>query len=426
MCVDPDWMPFEAVKDGRHIGLSADYISHFSKVIGLPVVLVPTTNWAQSLQYVQQHKCDILSLAMETPKRNEYLNFTQPYITSPIVFATRANETFVTDFKEITSKRIGITKADGLIEILQHDYPGINLIEVDSIDEGLKQVASGENFAFVDTLHAISYAISNNFYNELKIAGKLEEFRDLRVGVRKDDPILVHLFDKAIGTLSNEEQQNFAKEWIAVKYEKGVDYNLLIKISMAFFALILLLAWWNRKLFKLNEKIKYLSIVDELSGLYNRRYFNTKFMQTHALVTRERRYFFFILFDIDNFKKYNDLYGHLKGDDVISSVGKIFLHLFNRSTDIAFRLGGEEFGCFGSSDSIQGALEKAEEIRLSIQALSIEHLDNPPYNTVTVSGGIIILSSESALESQEIIYQKADKALYEAKETGRNKIVQAQ
>lgn len=426
MCIDPDWMPFEAIQGGNHIGLSADYVHLFSDAIKLPVVLVPTKSWAESISYARQRKCDIFSLAMQTPEREKYMNFTQPYLTGSVVFATRLDQTFVPDFKEIMFERLGIIRGDGLIEILRKKYPGINLIEVDSIKEGLSKVAEGENFAFIDTLASVSYGIAQDFSGQLKIGGKLDENRELRIGVRNDDPILLHLFEKAIGTLSSEEKEQIERHWISVKYEKGIDYTLVIKISSILLMIMLILLWWNRKLHRLNQKIERLSIIDELSDLYNRRYFNTKFMKIRSEVIKQRHYFFFILIDIDNFKKYNDFYGHLKGDDVIAAVGQTLKSLFNRHTDIAFRLGGEEFGCFGSSDTISGALAKAEQIRQQIEALGIEHLENPPYNVLTVSGGIVILSDELNDESQEKIYHRADNALYLAKASGKNCILPAQ
>lgn len=425
MCVDPDWMPFEAIQGGEHIGLSADYMHLFSDAIHKPIVLIPTKSWAESLTFAQQRKCDIFALAMQTPEREKYMNFTQPYLSSAVVFATRLDQTFIPDFKEITSQKLGIIRGDGLIEILQKKYPGIHLIEVDSIQEGLEKVAEGENFAFIDTLAALSYGIAQGFSGQLKIGGKLDETRELRVGIRNDDKLLLRLFEKAIGTVSADEKQQIERHWISVKYESGIDYNLIIKISSILLIIMLILLWWNRKLHRLNQKIEQLSIKDELSKLYNRRFFNTKFMKIHSEVIKQRNYFFFILLDIDDFKKYNDLYGHLKGDDVIATVGEVLNALFNRHTDIAFRLGGEEFGCFGSSDSIEGALAKAEEIRQKIEALSIEHSGNLPYNTVTVSGGIVISSSHSPEETQEKIYHRADNALYEAKESGKNRIIRA-
>lgn len=425
MCVDPDWMPFEAIVDGNHTGLAAEYMEHFSKAIGTPVTLVPTNDWSESLSFAQQRRCDIVSLAMETTERSHYLNFTQPYLSSPVVFATRMDQSFIADFNEITTQKLGITRQDGLIELLKLKYPQIQLVEVESIHEGLSQVASGDLFAFIDTLAAISYGISEDFSGQLKIGGKLDEVRELRVGVRNDDLILLNLFEKAIGTLDDEQKQAIESKWIGVKFERGTDYTLIIKITSILIVILIVVLLWNRKLHLLNRKIERLSIIDELSGLYNRRYFNTKFMEIRSHVIHQRQYFFFILLDIDNFKKYNDLYGHLKGDDVIAVVGKELLSLFNRRTDIAFRLGGEEFGCFGSSNSIQGALDKAETIRRNIEALGIEHLGNPPYDKVTVSGGIVILSSDSPEEPQEAIYHRADSALYEAKESGRNRIIGA-
>jgi polar amino acid transport system substrate-binding protein len=76
MCVDPDWMPYEKIENHKHVGIVADYMKDFQKKIGIPINLVETKDWTQSLEYVRNRKCDILSLVMDTEKRRKYMNFT--------------------------------------------------------------------------------------------------------------------------------------------------------------------------------------------------------------------------------------------------------------------------------------------------------------------------------------------------------------
>ena len=75
MCIDPNWMPFEKIENGQHIGMTADYFKLLSKSIGTPITLIPSRDWAESITLAKNRECDIFSLAMETPKRKEYMKF---------------------------------------------------------------------------------------------------------------------------------------------------------------------------------------------------------------------------------------------------------------------------------------------------------------------------------------------------------------
>jgi len=85
MCVDPDRLPLEAIENGRHIGMTAEYMDLFAEKLGTPIVLVPTEHRADSIDYAKARKCDIFSLAMATPERETYMIFTRPYLNIPLV-----------------------------------------------------------------------------------------------------------------------------------------------------------------------------------------------------------------------------------------------------------------------------------------------------------------------------------------------------
>ncbi len=122
LCIDPDWMPLEAIHNGRHVGMTADFMRIFESSLGIPINLVPTQSWTQSLEYIRQQRCDILSLAMDTPERRRYLDFTHPYFRMPVVIATTNDKFFISDLNSIKDKKIGIVKGYAFEEILLRDY----------------------------------------------------------------------------------------------------------------------------------------------------------------------------------------------------------------------------------------------------------------------------------------------------------------
>jgi len=175
-----------------------------------------------------------------------------------------------------------------------------------------------------------------------------------------------------------------------------------------------------------DKKIIYeLSITDGLTSLYNRRYFNDIAQGIIEQTMRDEEVFAFLLLDIDNFKKYNDTYGHQAGDEVLITVAQSLKSTFKRSDDTIFRLGGEEFGILINSKTIDNVMALAELTRKNIESLQIEHKNNLPSEVITASFGIGIISSKynKDLHYLDSLYKNADDALYKAKDNGRNRIV---
>lgn len=172
------------------------------------------------------------------------------------------------------------------------------------------------------------------------------------------------------------------------------------------------------------KRIYELSITDGLTSLYNRRYFNDMAKSIMDKTVRNNQVFGFILLDVDNFKKYNDNYGHQEGDNVLISISNSLKESFKRSDDLIFRLGGEEFGILINTKKEEDILTLATKAKESIEALKIEHKGNVPSLVVTASFGVVIILVDNLTVDHKLdfIYKKADDKLYEAKENGRNRI----
>ncbi|MEA3290632.1 MAG: ABC transporter substrate-binding protein, partial [Campylobacterota bacterium] len=99
-CIDPNWMPVEKIQNGVHIGISSDYISNFSEQLGIPLVLIPTRSWEESLNNIKNGKCDIIPMAAFSSQRMEYINFTSAYLSSPAVIATKLGVPFIDDLSQ--------------------------------------------------------------------------------------------------------------------------------------------------------------------------------------------------------------------------------------------------------------------------------------------------------------------------------------
>lgn len=172
---------------------------------------------------------------------------------------------------------------------------------------------------------------------------------------------------------------------------------------------------------RLQLELEKLSYIDGLTGIPNRRMFDQNFEKEWLRAQREQSELSLIMIDIDFFKKFNDYYGHLEGDECLKKVGKCIDNIVNRSTDVVARYGGEEFIILLPNTNIEQAITIAEECRLGIEKLKILHAESSVSDFVTISVGASTIVPEPTITSLALI-ETADKALYTVKESGRNTV----
>jgi diguanylate cyclase (GGDEF)-like protein len=186
----------------------------------------------------------------------------------------------------------------------------------------------------------------------------------------------------------------------------------------------------NTLLQRLNQELQRLNAIDSLTGIANRRRFDEYLAQEWNRLRREKAWLALILGDIDYFKNYNDYYGHQAGDYCLSAVAQAINNTIQRPADLVARYGGEEFAILLPYTEPEGAKQLAEAIKLSVLKLQLPHersclqqgAKRSQTNTyVTMSLGINSLIPTSEL-SFEILVKYADRALYQAKQQGRNQV----
>lgn len=173
-----------------------------------------------------------------------------------------------------------------------------------------------------------------------------------------------------------------------------------------------------------NESLRYMTLIDGLTGLGNRRKLDEYFNYEWGLAIRETKPLCAILIDIDYFKEYNDHYGHLTGDECIRRVAGLLRTQFRRSGDLSIRYGGEEFLVMMYNCELQEGQRFAEMIRMTMENEQIEHMSSTIADHVTISLGVAAMVPGKIMKPDELLTM-ADKALYQAKESGRNRVVVA-
>ncbi|WP_170975361.1 sensor domain-containing diguanylate cyclase [Martelella alba] len=200
-------------------------------------------------------------------------------------------------------------------------------------------------------------------------------------------------------------------------------YSLLMRQVRARMRIELELVHAQQTLRKLNASLEKLARYDGLTGLYNRRHFDLALKNEHRRAVENRRPLGLILLDIDFFKQYNDIYGHVAGDDCLKRIGEALRELPLRYRDLVARYGGEEFIVLLPETDRPGAMTVAHRIYDAIIRLNIPHAGSSE-GRITPSIGVYVgLPDEGDTPSKAVVY--ADGALYQAKRQGRNRICEA-
>jgi diguanylate cyclase (GGDEF)-like protein len=205
--------------------------------------------------------------------------------------------------------------------------------------------------------------------------------------------------------------------------EKTLPPLLFGHIVIGIFGLIGIM-FAGKRLNQTYEKIQTLALFDSLTGIPNRRYFSESIVRQFKRCQRNKDSLSIILCDIDNFKGYNDTYGHDKGDTCLKKVAEQIKKALNRPDDFCARYGGEEFIVILPDTSLNGAKHVAENIRSNVEELKIPHRHSLPAQVVTLCVGITTAEG-TTLDSitHEGLIKKADIALYKAKsQKGKNQI----
>ncbi|MFQ4140023.1 diguanylate cyclase domain-containing protein [Nodosilinea sp. PGN35] len=178
----------------------------------------------------------------------------------------------------------------------------------------------------------------------------------------------------------------------------------------------------NAELQRATGLLEQMAHLDPLTQIANRRRFGDCLDQEWARLSRDRLPLSLLLFDVDYFKFYNDSYGHQRGDDCLYAIAQAVQAVLGRPTDLLARYGGEEFAVVLPGTSRDGAIAVARHIHRAIAALAIAHSTSAVSSQITISLGIATLIPSHRLTSKVLI-QRADRALYRAKQQGRNRSV---
>ncbi|MBS9782556.1 MAG: diguanylate cyclase [Arcobacter sp.] len=348
------------------------------------------------------------------------LEETLPLFDIPLALATLKDKAFIPNIADLKNKKVAILNETPFFKLLQNNYPSIKFVELDDFEQAMKKLLDNEVFAIVGKLPRLSYLINKNNYLNLKISGTFKEKYQARLSINKNNKILKDIINKVISTITNEDRRKINSKYYHVAYQTVMDYSWVYKFLLPLLFFLLILIYVNRKLKEeinirkeLEQKLQKMADFDFLTEIYNRKKIEDIFEIEIERAKRYKKDLSVIFFDIDDFKKINDILGHKIGDKVLKELTKLVKkHI--RKTDYFGRWGGEEFIVILPETS----KDKARNVAYSLRELIINN-DFEINKKVTCSFGI---SQFEEKDTSTILVTRADSAMYDVKKSGKDNV----
>ncbi|WP_072680221.1 transporter substrate-binding domain-containing protein [Arcobacter sp. LA11] len=213
-----DWIPFDYYENNTPKGYTIDYIKLISQKLGLKPIFV-TDKWTSLIKRLKNKEIDILPVIGYNKKREDFLLYTQSFMSQTLSIVTKKSRTDIINIDDLNNKKIGMAKGWHLTNVFKKNYPNANVIEFESLTDIFNSIENNFIDATIQNDLLASYYINKNYYGKLKASShvSLDGFKsELYVGVRKDLNVLHPLIDKAISSITKEEQKALENKWINI------------------------------------------------------------------------------------------------------------------------------------------------------------------------------------------------------------------
>ena len=421
---DPSKAPIEFYNENTQTvsGIAADVLDLVSQYTGLHFRYIKSDSFSDALAKLQSHEIDILTaLAHDYAWSEQNQAFlSTPYLNSSIV-VVRNNKTKSHE-RNIVALPHSFNLTNSILDNPEYDTEDV--VYYDTIEECFQAVLSGSADCTYANSYNSSYLLSQVKYRNLSSTTLTAMTEDVSFGLSDQcDPRLLSIINKGLACISSEQLDSIILQNCSYKEDPSlltlvyayprISIAIILAVSMTLLSLLLgILLIHSRK----TKEIRIMSETDALTGLYNRRAAEdhiTRQMQEDGRNPGCVRPL--ISIDLDKFKQVNDTYGHLEGDALLIAVADT-LRTSVRSSDIVGRIGGDEFVVYLSNvTDRQNAMAVAEKLCQVIRELSTMKKE---WSNISASIGISFADHPNI--KMEELYISADKAMYSAKENGRN------
>ena len=261
VCVQPNWLPYEAIKNGKYIGISADYLNIIANRLDLSIKIITSKTNRDTIKLLKNKKCDIKPIATKGKGKLPY-KATKYYIEDYISLVTRVEQPFIGNLNKYMDKKfVVLSSRNRFIKLVRKLYPKINIIEVDTLDEAFEKVLKKDVFGLIGKSRSLVYHIQKYYPSKLKVINEFHKVNN-GIGVVQDDKMLFLIIEKILHSIEEKDKIKIRNNWTVTTIEKQIDYSLFWKILLVLFVTVLAVIYrqisLKRIIFSLTNKIKKL------------------------------------------------------------------------------------------------------------------------------------------------------------------------
>ena len=248
VCVKGDDPPLSRFSsDGNLEGMAADFIRLSENALGPSVRLLPVRTRNPLLGLVE-NRCDLVMMSEIADTARGDVSYTTPYVSFPYVVVSTTDKPFQDEFHPEPGQVFAVVQGSNARSQIETAFPGTSLREVATIGEGLQGVRDGKFYGLIATSLAVTQQIQEKYITTLKILKQTPFTARFAVATKSSTPQLNHIFQKIVGHMTETEKRNIINKWVAVKFEKGIDYSLVWKILAGAAFLFAATIYWNTTL----------------------------------------------------------------------------------------------------------------------------------------------------------------------------------
>ncbi len=252
--IDTNWAPFEFYdKQGELSGISADYMKNTQQQLQINFNPRLGLSWNEALEEFKRDEIDVMSSIIYTEEREKNINFTNPYFEISLVIVSNKSGFYAENLPSLNGKKLGIIKGYVYNELINRDHPNINIVNVFSIEEGLKKLQSGEIDAFVDSIAAINYEINKSKINNIMITAFTPYKLELSMAVRKGLEPLIPILNKTFAAMNEKQHSAIANNWLSVRVQSGTQLSTIMLWTLPILSLLILIILI---FFRMNQRLK--------------------------------------------------------------------------------------------------------------------------------------------------------------------------
>lgn len=401
-------------------GISLDYLHELEAALGFEFEKHVYPNYGALIDAARERRVDVVFAVSRTREREAFLEFTPVYTHLANKIFTRRDEYVAAEMSDFEGKRFAVPARTALVEHIRLNYPQIELVETRGLGEAFSMLAMGE----VEAVGA--YTSSGYFFTKLKgiqtsLSGTIGYDYHITFGSRSDQPILNRILTKGLEAIPQEVRATIDERWLSPEDSQRMDVStvqtLFLYIVIGIGAVgILLMVFWNRSLKremrsreKAEREMNFLAYHDELTAVYNRRYFTSTLEEYVKQPVSDSHTTCIMVLGLDSFRQINDFFGHKIGDYLLQRVAeRIQARL--PVTAILARTGGDEFAVLLRCEPNRVMLSHLADLLIAEIGIPVAHGDQ----SFTVGASIGIAMQRQQMEFSALL-ESADMALHHAK-----------